>query len=113
MLSSISEVNCDLLTPLPPNLCIVATIRFKSITGDGSDNINKNWKNSTTRKGKERILGNCTRKVMFMLQVKSNLRPICFQTSSVCFNVHVGQFDFLFCFVFVANKNYIFGTLHM
>ena len=30
----------------------------------------------------------------YMLQVKSNLRPICFQTLSICFNPHVGQFDF-------------------
>ena len=44
----------------PPNFAFALTITgFKFITGDHSGNINENWKNYTTCKGKERILGDC------------------------------------------------------
>ena len=44
-----------------------------------------------------------------MLQVKSNLRLICFQTRSICFNL--GQFDFCFFVLFCSKQKKIFFNL--
>ena len=61
----------------PPNFAFALTItRFKFITGDRSGNINENWKNYTTCKGKERILGDCACRGKVMLtQVDSCFIP--------------------------------------